>query len=432
MDLLQQRTAISIDEAIKRVMTDDDVIQPVETVELMHSANRFLGEDLIAPHPVPAFDRSLYDGYAIRAQDTVAATKQNPVLFDVIGEIGAGSVFSGTVHPGQAVRIMTGAEMPASCNAVIMLEDVTEYTNNGTMKIAISKTVATGERVFAKGSELIEGTCVVAKGTQITPGVIGLLATFGVHQVKVKKKPIVGVLATGSELLEVEEPLTTGKIRNSNAYMLLSQVEQAGGEAQYFGILEDDLEKSVRLLQQALQQVDVLITTGGVSVGDYDYMPAVYARLGADVLFNKIAMRPGSVTTVAKREKQYLFGLSGNPSASFIGFELFVRPLIQKRLGSTSPHLLAAKAVLHEAFPQPNNFTQIVRMTCSFEDGQLFVTSNGLNMSGSVTSIAGAEALTILRPTTIGYEQGEVVDVLLLAVQKGQQHSVFGGNDNAQ
>ena len=145
----------------------------------------------------------------------------------------------------------------------------------------------------------------------------------------------------------------------------------------------------------------------------------------------KMSMRPGSVTTVAKRDKQYLFGLSGNPSASFIGFELFVRPLIQNRLGSTSPHLLAAKAVLNETFPQPNNFTQLVRMTCTFEQGQLVVTSNGLNMSGSVTSIAGAEALAILQPTSTGYDRGEVVDVLLLDVQKGQQHSVFGGDDGA-
>ncbi len=430
MDLLQQRTAISVGEAIKKVMTDD-ISQPVETVELIHSVNRFLAEDLIVQHPVPAFDRSLYDGYAIRAQDTYAASTENPVLFDVIGEIGAGSVFSATVHSGQVVRIMTGAEMPATCNAVIMLEDVTEYTSDGTLKIAISQKVITGERVFAKGSELTEGTCIVAKGTQITPGVTGLLATFGVHQVKVKKKPLVGVLATGSELLEIDEPLTQGKIRNSNAYMLLSQVEQAGGEALYFGKLEDDVEKSVQMMQEALQHVDVLITTGGVSVGDYDYIPAVYSRLGADVLFNKIAMRPGSVTTVAKRENQYLIGLSGNPSACFIGFELLVRPLIQKRLGSTSPHLLAAKAILREAFPKPNNFTQIVRMTFTFEQGQLVVASNGLNMSGSVTSIAGAEALAILRPTTTGYNRGEVVDVLLLALQKGQQHSVFGGDDGA-
>ena len=430
MDLIQQRTAITIDEAISKVM-EDEVCQPIETVDLMQSVNRILAEDVVAIHPIPAFDRSLYDGYAIRAQDTDAVSKKAPINLEVIGEIGAGSVFTSTVHPGQAVRIMTGAEMPASCNAVIMLEGVTESTY-GQNRIAISQKVSIGERVFAKGSELAEGTCIVAKGTQITPGVIGLLATFGFHQVKVTKKPVVGVLATGSELLEIDEPLTQGKIRNSNAYMLLAQIEQAGGEAVYFGKLEDDLETSVQVITEAIQQVDILITTGGVSVGDYDYMPAVYARLGADILFNKVAMRPGSVTTVAKCGNRYLFGLSGNPSASFIGFELFVRPLLQKRLGSSTPYLFASKAVLREAFPQSNNFTQIVRTTCAFEQGQLHVTSNGLNMSSSVTSIAGAEALAILRPTTTGYESGEVVDVLLLALQKGQSHSVFGGDSDAK
>ena len=429
--MVQLRTAISIGEAIHKVMTDSKS-QPEETVALMQSVNRFLVEDLMANDDVPAFDRSLYDGYAIRAEDTANATKHTPAVFDVIGAIGAGSVFSSTVHAFQAVRIMTGAEMPASCNAMIMLEHVDELTENGVSKIAITQVVSEGERVFAKGSELKRGVCIAPKGTQITPGVIGLLATFGFHQVKVKKKPIVGVLATGSELLDVEEPLAQGKIRNSNSYMLMSQVVQAGGEAIYLGKLEDDLEKSVQVIGKALQSVDILITTGGVSVGDYDYLPAIYARLGANVLFNKIAMRPGSVTTVAKLGEQYLFGLSGNPSASFIGFELFVRPIIRKRLGNSFPHLLAAQATLSEDYSTPNNFTQLVRTKCEMENGQIVVAANGLNMSNAITSIAGADTIAILPPTKTGYRKGETVDILLLTVQKGQQNSVFGGDEDVE
>jgi molybdopterin molybdochelatase len=161
---------------------------------------------------------------------------------------------------------------------------------------------------------------LVESGTRITPGIIGLLATFGYSELLVGKKPVVGVLATGSELLEIDEPLVPGKIRNSNSYMLMSQIERVGAWPKYLGKLEDDLEKSFEVIQHELQDVDILITTGGVSVGDYDYLPEIYDRLGATVLFNKIAMRPGSVTTVARLGNQFLFGLSGNPSASFIGF----------------------------------------------------------------------------------------------------------------
>ena len=427
--MLQQRTAISIDEAIKRVMTDNKN-QPTETIDLNECANRFLAEDVIAKEHVPAFDRALYDGFAIRAEDTTEATHMNPIAFEVIGEIGAGSIFSATVNAFQAVRIMTGAEMPASCNAMIMLEDVEQFTEHNVQKIRITQVVSNGERVFAKGSEIRQGTCIVSKGTQITPGVIGLLATFGIHQVHVKKKPTVGILATGSELLEVDEPLVPGKIRNSNSYMLLSQVAQAGGEAIYLGKLEDDLEKSIQVVREALQCVDILVTTGGVSVGDYDYLPVIYERLGATVLFNKIAMRPGSVTTVAKLGEQYLFGLSGNPSASFIGFELFVRPLIRKRLGSPHPHLLSAQAMLANDYPNPNNFTQVIRTKCVFENGHIVVASNGLNMSNAITSIAGADALAILPPTKTGYQKEDIIDILLLLAEKGQQHSVFGGDED--
>ena len=427
--MVQVRTALSIEEAISKTMIDD-VSQPTETVALMDSLNRFLAKDILATEHVPAFDRALYDGYAIRAADTILATKENPIEVEVIETIGAGSTFSESVQPFQAVRIMTGAEIPASCDAVVMLEDVSEYKHNGKMKIAISKVVQSGERIFKRGSELKKGMTIGRQGAQITPGLIGLLATFGFHKVAVKKKPVVGVLATGSELLNIDEPLVAGKIRNSNSYMLMSQIEQAGGEAVDLGKLEDNLEKSVEVIKGALQRVDILMTTGGVSVGDFDYLPSIYARLNATVLFNKIAMRPGSVTTVAKLGAQYLFGLSGNPSASFIGFELFVRPVIHQRLGSSIPHLLAVQARLGEDYLTPNNFTQIIRMKLVVECGEISVVSNGLNMSNSITSLAGADALAILPPTTKGYRKGDLVDVLLLTMQKGQENSVFGGDQD--
>lgn len=417
--LLTKRNAISIGEAVQKVMSDIEK-GSTEKVSLVEASGRYLAEDIVANQDVPAFDRSLYDGYAIRSEDTKDATNDNPVELEVVGQIGAGAVFNNEIQPFQAVRIMTGAEMPEGFNAVVMLEHVIELTKFDKDFIAVNRFIPEHERVFKKGQEIQKGTYLVEKGTRITPGIIGLLATFGYSEVLVGKKTVVGVLATGSELLEIDEPLVPGKIRNSNSYMLMSQIERVGAQPKYLGKLEDDLEKSFKVIQQELQDVDMLITTGGVSVGDYDYLPEIYDRLGATVLFNKIAMRPGSVTTVAKLGTQFLFGLSGNPSASFIGFELFVRPVIRTMLDNKEPYLATQKAILADSYPTPNAFAQLIRTKIEIRDSNVYATSNGLNMSSSITSLVGADALVVLPPTESGYEKGEVVDILLLS-DKGQE-----------
>lgn len=417
--MLTKRNAITIGEAVQKVMNDIEK-GSAEKVPLVKASGRYLAEDIVASQDVPAFDRSLYDGYAIQSEDTFDATNANPVEFEVVGHIGAGAVFNNEIQSFQAVRIMTGAEMPEGCNAVVMLEHVQEINKNDKNYITVDRFIPEHERVFKKGQEIQEGTYLVEKGTRITPGIIGLLATFGYSEVLVGKKPVVGVLATGSELLEIDEPLVPGKIRNSNSYMLMSQIEKMGAQPKYLGKLEDDLDKSFEVIRNELQNVDILMTTGGVSVGDYDYLPEIYERLGATVLFNKIAMRPGSVTTVAKLGHQFLFGLSGNPSASFIGFELFVRPVIRTMLENKEPYLASQKAILADSYPKPNAFAQLIRTKIEIRDSNVYATSNGLNMSSSITSLVGAEALVVLPPTKSGYEKGEVVDILMLS-DKGQE-----------
>lgn len=421
--MLIKRNAISIGEAVQKVMSDIEK-GGTEKVTLVEASDRYLAEDIVANQDVPAFDRSLYDGYAIRSEDTKNATNAYPVELEVVGHIGAGAVFHNGIQPYQAVRIMTGAEMPEGCNAVIMLEHVKELTKFDKDYIAVDRFISEHERVFKKGQEIQKGTYLIGKGTRITPGIIALLATFGYSEVLVGKKPVVGVLATGSELLEIDEPLVPGKIRNSNSYMLMSQIEKVGAQPKYLGKLEDDLDKSFEVIRNELENVDILITTGGVSVGDYDYLPEIYDRLGATVLFNKIAMRPGSVTTVAKLGRQFLFGLSGNPSASFIGFELFVRPVIRTMLNNKEPYLASQKAILENSYPTPNAFAQLIRTKIENHNATVCATSNGLNMSSSITSLVGADALVVLPPTESGYEKGEIVDILLLSDEGQEDFSV--------
>ncbi len=421
--MLIKRNAISIGEAVQKVMSDIEK-GGTEKVTLVEASDRYLAEDIVANQDVPAFDRSLYDGYAIRSEDTKNATNAYPVELEVVGHIGAGAVFHNGIQPYQAVRIMTGAEMPEGCNAVIMLEHVKELTKFDKDYIAVDRFISEHERVFKKGQEIQKGTYLIGKGTRITPGIIALLATFGYSEVLVGKKPVVGVLATGSELLEIDEPLVPGKIRNSNSYMLMSQIEKVGAQPKYLGKLEDDLDKSFEVIRNELENVDILITTGGVSVGDYDYLPEIYDRLGATVLFNKIAMRPGSVTTVAKLGRQFLFGLSGNPSASFIGFELFVRPVIRTMLNNKEPYLASQKAILENSYPTPNAFAQLIRTKIENHNSTVCATSTGLNMSSSITSLVGADALVVLPPTESGYEKGEIVDILLLSDEGQEDFSV--------
>ncbi|RDZ11007.1 molybdopterin molybdenumtransferase [Priestia megaterium] len=411
--MLESRTPISIPEAIEKVMTYKRK-GSIERVSITESYGRYLGEDIIADQNVPHFNKSLYDGFAVRAQDCAGVSSEHTVEFEVVGEIGAGSVFEEEVKPFQAVRIMTGAQVPHSCDAVVMLEVTTSYEKEGKTYMALSRRASKWEHIALKGEETKKGDVLVSKGTRINPGVTAFLATFGYADVAVVKQPVVGVLTTGSELLDVNEPLEPGKIRNSNSYMALAQIVRSGGIPKYLGKLEDDFDRCYEAVEKALEEVDILLTTGGVSVGDYDYLPAIYEKLGANVLFNKIAMRPGSVTTVAERNGQLLFGLSGNPSACYVGFELFVRPIVRSFLHSPAPHLHKTKAVLNGRFKEPNAFTRMVRGEILDEGGKLVVTPVGMDKSGAISSLAAANALIVLPGGEHGYDNGIEVDVLHL------------------
>ncbi|SDI31733.1 molybdopterin molybdotransferase [Alteribacillus persepolensis] len=278
----------------------------------------------------------------------------------------------------------------------------------------IKRTLKKGDNISFQGEYTKAGNTLVEKGTFINPGVSALLATFGYSEIPVAKNPVIGLLATGSELLDVSEPLKPGKIRNSNAYMVLAQIEKVGGEAKYFGKFSNNFEDCLEAIENALSEVDILITTGGVSVGDYDYVLAILDKLKASVLFNKTGMRPGSVTTVARIGNKLYYGLSGNPSACYVGFELFVRPKIQRNLHHPRPHLRKTKAILGVDFPKPNPFTRFVRAKLEVDHGCYTAIPSGLDKSGVVTSLADASAFIVLPGGTRGYQKDMEVDVLLL------------------
>ncbi|MFJ5963588.1 gephyrin-like molybdotransferase Glp [Bacillus sp. NPDC093026] len=417
--MMERRQPIPVEEAVKRVIQYKKQGK-VEWVPLKDSLDRFIAKDILADHDVPAFDRSPYDGFALRAEDTKEASSDHPIEFEVIDHIGAGIVSSKTIGPFQAIRIMTGAKIPAGANVVIMIELTKTFEKDGKSFMSLKRPLQEGDNISRQGEETVKGRVMVKKGTKVTPGVIAILATFGYAVVPVVKKPVVGVMSTGTELLQVSDTMVDGKIRNSNLSMVYAQVLQAGGEPLDLGGVSDDFDQSFKAVKAAVSKVDVLITTGGVSVGDFDFLPAIYQKLGAEVLFNKVAMRPGSVTTVAVLPNgQLLFGLSGNPAACFVGFELFVKPIILSWCLKDSPFPSFAEATLTHDFPKANPFTRFVRAKLQFEGSHLRATPTGLDKSSAVTSIADANCFIVLPRGTRGFQAGDQVNVLLFQDEGG-------------
>lgn len=417
---MEIRKPIPVAEAVAQVMGHVQRLG-TESISLEQSMGRILAEPIVARHNVPPFDRSPYDGFAIRAKDSKGASGDNRVPFKVIGEIGAGYVGGLPVEPHEAYRIMTGAQIPENADAVVMFEQTVE-TEEG---FTIRKPFETGDNISYAGEDASKGEMLIPRGTLIHAGTIALLATFGYADAVVYRQPVVGVLSTGTELLDVSDDLVPGKIRNSNGPMVKAQLERLGVPYKSYGTSSDDLDACTEVIERALQETDALITTGGVSVGDFDHLPAIYERLGAKVLFNKVAMRPGSVTTVAVQGDKFLFGLSGNPSACFTGFELFARPALLSLMGCTAPYLPYLKAKLAEDFTKPNPFTRFIRAVWQMTENGVTAAPAGFNKSNAVSSIARGNCLIVLPSGTRGYSTGDEVDLLLIGAEQGAEDWVL-------
>ncbi|MFC0522190.1 gephyrin-like molybdotransferase Glp [Pontibacillus salicampi] len=419
---MEPRQPIAIDKAIELVMQHGKE-QGRELVSLQECDDRYIAEDIYANHPIPPFPKSPYDGFAFRSEDTASANRDNPVRFTVVEHVPAGATASRPIGKGEAVRIMTGAAIPEGADCVAMFEVCHTYNEGDLEWVELKRPIRSMENVMDKGSETEEGALVIRKGTYMNPGVKAVLATFGFTKVPVTKKPKIGLITTGTELLDVEEDMVYGKIRNSNGPMIAAQCKRAGADFIHFGKLMDELEPSYERIQQALKDVDILITTGGVSVGDFDLMPAIYEKLEAKVLFNKVAMRPGSVTTVAVYENKMLFGLSGNPSACYVGFELFARPIIRQALGTPAVYPKKIEAYLGEDFEKPNPFTRFVRGKMRMKNGFVYVEPVGMDKSAVVTSLSKADVFIVLRGGTRGYKKGDMVEALWVDTQEGQRNT---------
>ncbi|MFY0543630.1 gephyrin-like molybdotransferase Glp [Brevibacillus sp. H7] len=404
------RQTIHVDEAAHLLLAED-ISLPEEEVDIHEAYGRTVARDLYATCDLPPFDRSPLDGFAVRAADTRGATVDQPVFLSVVETIAAGQVPQAELVPGTASRIMTGAMLPKGADAVVMFE---QTVHPGTLSplVGVKKELKPGENISRRGEELCEGTKIAAAGELINAGTLALLATFGCTRIPVVRKPRIGLLATGSELLDADQPLVPGKIRNSNGVMLSAMIAEAGGIPVWFGRLPDDLTKAKRALENYMEQVDAMITTGGVSVGDFDVIASLTDEPDVKLLFNRVAMRPGSPTTAAVFRDKLLLGLSGNPGACFLGFELFGRPFLAHMLRQRDQGVRKIRAVLATSYEKPCPYPRFLRGRLMEKEAVLYAYPDCNDKSGNLSTLKESECFIVIPAGGRGKQAGETVDVI--------------------
>lgn len=403
---------IEMDEAIRIVMESTQPIDAI-SVDLMDALGYVLSEDIKSDLNMPPFDKATMDGYALHGGEITSASGNTPVVLDVIEEIPAGTVPQKTVGTGQASRIMTGAPVPDGADTVIMVED-TESEANGE-KVRVLDVTEVGENIARLGEDVTVGQVVLEKGAVIRPPEIGILAAMGVVSVPVYRKPIVGVIATGSEIVEPSLTPQPGQIRNSNGYSMMAQALRASAHTKYLGIVEDDAASLKRVIAEGLDMCDVVMLSGGVSAGVYDLVQDAMRDLGVEVLFDRIRMKPGKPLTFGVKGKKMVFGLPGNPVSSVVGLELLARPAIRKMQSMAQTHHPQAKTVLKANFRQSPGRKQFVPAHSVLGEAGIW-TSDWVGHHGSADlfALARANSLFVVDADVEEVPAGTALDLILL------------------
>lgn len=407
------RTAITVEEARNRIL-ERCKLNDKETVPLESAFNRRQGEDFFAPHDYPHFTRSGMDGFAILSKDTTGCSSDQCTELEVVDDIPCGHVPNRELRQGEAARIMTGAKLPANADAVIMLEMTESFQREGKFWIRIKREIPSGSNVAWPGCEISQGELLIRQGDLIEEGELAILSTYGARRVEVIRRPKVAIIPTGQELQSLDEVLTDGRIKNSNGYMLSAQVIKAGGIPKLYEPIGDSLEALELALKKAYQQSDLIITTGGVSVGDKDVLAELFESWQGELLFNKVMMRPGSPTSAGLMGEKLLLALSGNPGACFVGFELFARPALAAILGDSKDRFTSIEAYMDVDFHKVNAYERYVQGTAYYREGQIFVSPAGMDKSSIMRTISKANCLIIIPPGT-GIHAGERVSIIKLA-----------------
>lgn len=421
---------ITVEEALERILEYVDVLEP-EQRPLLEALGRVLAEDVSAEFDIPPLDNTSMDGYAVRAADTRGAKPESPVQLRVTGEVAAGYIFEGEVERGAAVRIMTGAPVPAGADAIVPFEETDEPFDSppesaraldGTVRVF--KEANPGANVRRAGEDVRRGQTVLPEGKVLRPSEIGVLASLGRANVKVIRRPVVTIVSTGDELLEPGEPRTPGKIYDANGYSIAALVQRYGGLPRLLGIAPDTVEALTERLHDALD-ADMVVTSAGVSRGDYDVVKDVLAREG-DINFWTVAMKPGKPLAFGCFEQNGRrvphIGLPGNPVSSLVTFELFGRPAIMKMMGKRDWRRPMVRAITEEPIVNRNDPRRFyARCIVSERDGRYYASLTGPQGSGVLTSMVGANGLTVIPADVDEVPAGAEIDVIMLDWSHGEE-----------
>jgi molybdenum cofactor synthesis domain-containing protein len=402
---------LRIEDALNLILERTPILTE-EEVLLAEGIGRALRRDAVSDLDLPPFDRARMDGYALRASETKGATVDHPARLRAVGEAAAGFSFAGEVKPGEAVRIMTGAPVPSGADAVQKIE-VINVLDDGF--IEVTEEVKNEQFITPRGTEARAGDVMVKAGELITPAVAAVLASFGYARVTVSRRPRLALLSTGTELVEVDRKPGPSQIRTSTTYSLAGYAQAAGAEVISAGIVLDDFTATREAIAKALESSDVVMLSGGVSMGDYDLVKPALKYLGADVIVEKVAMHPGNPTVFAKIGEKLIFGLPGNPVSVAVSFHLFARPALLKMLGLNEIHLPRARVFAARSVKgaPPRRSHQPGKLV--IRDGR--VEAEPLKWSGSSDLVAfmNAAILIVVPEDRSMIEAGELVEVILLS-----------------
>ncbi|MBC9786179.1 molybdopterin molybdotransferase MoeA [Heliobacterium chlorum] len=366
----------------------------VEPISILNAQNRVLGEDLYAPHSLPPFDRSPLDGYALRGEDSLGASKKNPKVLTVVDRIPAGHIGRRELQAGECARIFTGAPIPLGANAVLRQED----TEPEGETVRFLSEVTPGANISRKGEDVVAGEPILTRGTMIGPAELAILSALGMDPVPCYARPKVAILSTGDEIVELTSPLTPGKIFNSNMYLIAGYVSRDGGEPILLGSVHDKEELIQARIQEGLAQADLILTTGGVSVGDYDVVKEVHHELGAKRLFAKLDIKPGTPMTASGLGEKLLIGLSGNPGAAAVTYELTVRTLLRNWAGRKDSQLSKVRARLTEGFGKTSGQRRFLRGRIDWVNGEYRLSFTGKQNPGVMKSLLACNCLVEVPP----------------------------------
>lgn len=414
---------ISVEEALGKILSYVKVLE-TEEKPILESLGQVLDEDVHSSIQVPPLDNSAMDGYAVQWESIRQASQATPRVLRVIGEVAAGRLAEKAVEPGTAIRIMTGAPVPPGADTVVPFEDTDEVTQQeksraqgDSWEIGILNAVAQGDNIRLAGEDIARGDLVLKKGTELRPAEIGVLASLGCTKVKVIRRPVVAVLATGDELVEAGQPLPPGKLYNSNSYSIAASILHYGGIPQVLGIARDNMESLVAKIEQGLN-CDMFITTAGVSVGDYDVVKDVLAQQG-EIAFWTVRMKPGKplafgVLRGREGKKIPQLGLPGNPTSAMVSFEQFGRPAILKMLGKKKLKKPVIQAVLEDSVKNRDGRRTYARVAVRKANGSYYAKLTGPQGSGILTSMVRANGLVVIPEDVPLVKEGDVVQVQML------------------